>query len=86
MWQELWPVSNPCWSSPFLKDCSPWKESVLEFVKDCNLCEGTHTGARKQCEEEGATERSCYRLTTNSTIPHPLVPLRIGEEVEELRV
>lgn len=35
------PVRNPCWSSLFLKDCTPWKGPMLEqFMKNCNLWEG----------------------------------------------
>jgi len=60
-------VGDPCWSSLFLKDCTPWKESMLEqFVKNCSLwegllsenfvencvpCEGTHAESGEECEE-----------------------------------
>ncbi|KAK4830770.1 hypothetical protein QYF61_013259 [Mycteria americana] len=35
------PVGDPCWSSPCLKDCTPWKEPMLEqFLKNCSPWEG----------------------------------------------
>ncbi|GAB0183574.1 zinc finger and BTB domain-containing protein 5 [Grus japonensis] len=40
-WQDTWPMGDPCWSSPFLKDCTPWKGPMLEqFVKNWSLWEG----------------------------------------------
>jgi len=40
-WQDLWPVGDPRWSSPFLKDCTLWKGSNVEqFVEDCSQWEG----------------------------------------------
>ena len=61
------PVGDPRWSSLFLKDCTPWKGSMLEqfvkncspwegltlekFVKDCLPWEGPHAGAGEECEE-----------------------------------
>ena len=91
--QELWPVKDPGWSSLFLRDCtsrkgpklyqflknsSLWEGPMLEqFVKDCLLQEGPHTGAGKQCEEEGVAEMKCYELTT-TPIPHPPESTRMG--------
>ena len=35
----LW--GNPCWSSLFLKDCTPWEGATLgQFMKSCSLWEG----------------------------------------------
>jgi len=32
---------DSCWSSQFLKDCTPWKGTMLEqFVKNCRLRAG----------------------------------------------
>ena len=61
------PGGDPCWSSLFLKDSTPWKGPTLEqfmkncslwegltlenFVEDCLLWEGPHAGAGEECEE-----------------------------------
>ena len=47
--------------------------------------ERTHGGAGEKCEEDGATERRCYRLTAT---PHSPLPCAAsgGREVEELGV
>jgi len=61
------PVGDPHWSILFLKDCTPWKGSMLElFMKNCSpwegrtleqfmenslLWEGPHAGAGAECEE-----------------------------------
>ena len=66
-WQDLQPCGDPCWSSLFLKDCTPWKGPMLEqfvknrspwegpmlekFVEDCLLWEGPHAGAGEGCED-----------------------------------
>ena len=60
-------MGDPCWSSLFLKDCTPWMGPMLEqfvkscspweglrlekSVKDCVLWEGPHAGAEEECEE-----------------------------------
>lgn len=37
-WQKLWPMGNPCWSSPFRKGCAQWKEFILEqFLENFSL-------------------------------------------------
>ena len=34
-------MGDPRWSSLFLKDCTPWKEPMLEqFMKNCSPWEG----------------------------------------------
>ena len=39
--QALWPLGDPCWSSPFLKDSTLWKASTVEqFVENCSQWEG----------------------------------------------
>ncbi|PKU29546.1 neurexin-3-hypothetical protein [Limosa lapponica baueri] len=74
------PTGDPCWSSFFMKGCTPWKGPMLEqFVENCSLWEGpmlqkfvedclpwmgAHVGAREQCEEEGTVEITCDELTT----------------------
>jgi len=41
MQQDLRPVGDPRWSSPFLKDCTLWKGFMLEqFVENCSHWEG----------------------------------------------
>ena len=56
---------SPCWSSLFLKDCTPWKGPTLgQFVKSCSPWKGScwrslwrtlshgrnlHPGARAEC-------------------------------------
>ena len=61
------PVGDPCWSSLFLKGCTPWEGPMLEqfvkscslqkglvlekFMEDCLLWEGPHTGAGEECKE-----------------------------------
>ena len=61
------PTGDPCWSSLFLKDCTPWMGPMLEqfvkncspwegltlekFVEDCLPWEGPHAGAGEECEE-----------------------------------
>ena len=81
-----------CWSSLFLKDCSPWKGPTLKqfmkncssweglmfekFVEDCLLSEGPRSGAGEECEEEGVGE-TCDELTT-TPIPRPHVLLGGG--------
>jgi len=35
------PVGDPCWSSLFLKDCTPWEGPTMgQFMKSCSLWEG----------------------------------------------
>ncbi|PKU43584.1 hypothetical protein llap_6105 [Limosa lapponica baueri] len=35
--QDLWFMGDPGWSSPFLKDCAPWKGPMLEqLMKNCS--------------------------------------------------
>ncbi|KAK4810959.1 hypothetical protein QYF61_013367 [Mycteria americana] len=99
-WQDLWPLQDPCWSSPFLKDCTPWKGPMLEqfvkncspwegptlenFVEDCLLWVGPHAGGGEECEEEGAAETTCDVSDHN---PHSLSPCAArGEDVEKLGV
>lgn len=39
--QGLQSMADPQWSSPFLKDCTPWKGPTLKpFLKNCRLWEG----------------------------------------------
>lgn len=79
-------MGDSCWSSLFLKDFTPWKGPILEFtrncslweaptlvkfMKDCLLCEGSHTEAD---EEKGDAEMMHYELTA-TPIPHPSVLL-----------
>lgn len=53
------------------------------FVSLSQKHKGYGYGAREQSEEEGAAEMELYELITTS-IPHPLVPLRVGgDEVED---
>jgi len=81
------PVGDPHWSSPFLKDCTPWKGPMLEqflrnlslwegptleFMEGCLPWEGPHNGAGEEHEEEGA---ACYELTATH-MPHPNAPVR----------
>jgi len=54
---------------------------LMQVVKDCNPWEGPHTEAREKSLEDGAAERNCYELTTNS-IPHPRSITQEGEKVE----
>jgi len=77
---------GPHLSTPFLKDCTPWKGSMLEqvlkncspeegpmlrkFVKDCLPMLGPHTGAEEDSEEESLAKTTCDELTT-TPIPHP---------------
>jgi len=84
------PMGDPCWSSLFLKDCSPWKGLMLEllmkncrlwevfmlekFMEDCLLREGPHPGAEEESEEEGVAKTTCDELTA-TPIPHPPVLL-----------
>jgi len=81
------PEGDPCWSSLFLKDYTPWKRHTLQqFMKNYSLQEGPvlekfvedffpwvgpHTGAVKECEEEGMAETKCDELT-QSPFPVPL--------------
>jgi len=45
-------MGDPCWSSLFLKDCTPWKGLMLEqFMEDCLPWEVHHAGAGEECEE-----------------------------------
>ncbi|KAK4828810.1 hypothetical protein QYF61_000867 [Mycteria americana] len=78
-WQDCDPVRDPCWSSTFLKDCTPWEGPTLEqFVKNCSRWEGPmlekfvedcllgvrpHAGAGEECEGTGAAETMCNKLT-----------------------
>jgi len=40
------PMGGPCWSSPFLKDCTPWKAPVLgAFLQELQPVGRTHVGA-----------------------------------------
>lgn len=75
------PVRDACCSSSFLKDCTPWKGSVLEqflkksslwegltlgkLMKDCLPWERTHDGAEKS-EEEGAADLVRDELTVTA--------------------
>ncbi|PKU44323.1 suppression of tumorigenicity 5 protein isoform x4 [Limosa lapponica baueri] len=86
------PLGDAHWSSLFLKDCTPWKELVLEqfmnctlwegpmlenFMKDCILWMGIHAGAEEECEEEEVTEMKHYELIT-TPIPDLSMLLRGG--------
>lgn len=43
--QELPPMGDPSWISPFLKDCTPWYGPIKEqFLKSCSLREA-HVGS-----------------------------------------
>ncbi|KAJ7396141.1 protein pxr1-like [Pitangus sulphuratus] len=54
-------VGYPCWSSLFLKDCTPWEAPMWEqftkncslekFMKDCFLWVQPHTGTGEECEK-----------------------------------
>jgi len=50
-----------------------------QFLKDCSLWKGPHTGASKKCEEEGVTQRNYYSLTA---APIPLHHLGQGDRGE----
>lgn len=57
--QKLRSVVDTCWSSPHLKDCTPWKRPMLEqLMKDCIPWEGCHAGAEEKHEEKGTAK--CY--------------------------
>ncbi|KAK4828728.1 hypothetical protein QYF61_000719 [Mycteria americana] len=63
-------MGDPCWSSTFLKDCTPWKGPTLDqfvkncspweglalekFMEDCLLWEGPHAGAGEEGEESSS--------------------------------
>ncbi|KAK4828553.1 hypothetical protein QYF61_027522 [Mycteria americana] len=80
------PVGDPCWSSLFLKDCTPWKGPMLEqSMKNCSLCEGpilekfmedylpwvgSHAGAGGECKEEGAAETTLIKVKRYCNILH----------------
>lgn len=32
-WQKLWPVRDPCWTSPFLTGCTPWIGHILQELQ-----------------------------------------------------
>jgi len=54
---------------------SPWEGLTLEqFMEDCLPWEGPHKGVVAECEEEGAAETTCDKLTATPT-PCPPVPL-----------
>ncbi|PKU39948.1 hypothetical protein llap_9744 [Limosa lapponica baueri] len=96
-WQDLCPSGDPCWSSLFLMDRTPWKGSILEqflkscspceapilekFAKDCTLWEAPNDGTGEQHEEEGVAEMKCYALTTTPILQPPVLLRR--KEVEE---
>ena len=68
-------MGDPRWSSPFLKDCTPWKRPMLEkFVKDCLPWVGPHAGAGEEREEEGAAETKRQERSA-SPLPHSPLPL-----------
>jgi len=81
-WQDLWPCGelptqeqvfwqDPHWSSPFLKDCTPWKGPMVDrFMENCLLCRGPHAGAGAEREEEGASATTHDELAT-APIPRP---------------
>jgi len=49
----------------FVKDCSPWEGLTLEqFLENCLLGEGPHTGAGAGREEERVADIVCNELTT----------------------
>ncbi|KAK4825631.1 hypothetical protein QYF61_001416 [Mycteria americana] len=60
------PAGDPCWSSAFLKDCSPWKGPMLkQLVKNYSLWEGPMLEkfvedylARRHCIRKSAATRS----------------------------
>jgi len=85
-------MKDPHRISPFLKDCTPWKGSVLEqFAKNCSLQEGTILekfmkdsiyGSHSKLEQRNSMKRKerqqqCYELTA-ARIPHPLCHSRGG--------
>lgn len=47
------------------------------------MCQGSHTGAAEECEEEGAAERMCDELTTTLVSSIPLCCC--GGEDREIR-
>jgi len=48
-WQEPWPMGDPQWSSPFLKDCTLLKVPMLEqFMKNCILLGGSPCRSRER--------------------------------------
>lgn len=77
--QELPPVGDPCWSSLFRKDCTPWYGPLLEkLLKNCSLWEacpgpvqeglcpvgGAPCWSGADSDREGAMETNHSGLTT----------------------
>jgi len=75
------PAGDMCWSSLFLKDCTPWEGPMLkQFMKSCSPWEGPRLEQGQSVRspppgEEGAAETTRDELTT-APIPHPPAPLR----------
>ncbi|GAB0207963.1 hypothetical protein GRJ2_003262000 [Grus japonensis] len=85
------PTGDPCWSSPFLKDCTPWKGPTLEqfFTKNCSPWEGPMlekfvedcllwVGPHTGAREECEEEvlaEPTWDELTTTPILHPPVPL-----------
>jgi len=70
-----------------MKNCNPQEGPTLEkFMENSLPWVGPHAGAGEECEEEGAAETMCGKLTTTPF----LIPLRcsggggreLGSEVE----
>jgi len=82
------PVGDPHWSSPFLKDYTPWKGPTLgQFMKNCSPWEGLKLEQGQSVrspppKEEGAAETTCDELTT-APIPHP--PASLGGRRQKIR-
>jgi len=51
--------------------------TLENFVENCLPWEGPHTGEGEECEEEGAVETMCDKMTA-APIPRPSVLLRAG--------
>lgn len=69
------------------RNCSPQRGAMQEqaYAEGLQAVERTHGGAGEKREEEGAIERSCYRLTATPHSPLPCTASGQGE-VEELGV
>lgn len=87
------PSEDPRWNSLFLKDSTPWKESMLVFfmknsilwegfilakcVEKCLPWVGCHSGAGKGCEEEEAAKKKKCDVII-SLIPSPCQSVQGG--------
>jgi len=66
----------------FVKNCSLWEGLMLEnFMEDCLLCVGPHSGAGEESEEEGAAGTMYDELTSPCVIWGEKVE-KIGNEAE----